>query len=723
MLSFRTELEDMLNPVVAKDIIDLERQIRLYREGKIDDEKFRSLRLVRGIYGQRQPGVQMVRIKLPYGRITPKQIRRIADISEQYASGNLHATTRQDIQIHYVKLEHTPELWAKLEQDSITTREACGNTVRNITASAEAGIDPHEPFDVSPYAHAVFEYFLRNPICQDMGRKFKIAFSSSEKDTAFTFIHDIGFIPKIKIENGEEIRGFKVLIGGGLGANPYLAKTAFEFLHEDLIIPYIESILRIFDRYGERQRRMKARFKFLLEEIGMDELVRLIEQERPALKHKVYKIDRTVPEIKLPPVTWEQEEPKDAIKYDKWLKTNVFEQKQKGFYGVYIKLTLGDMKVPLARKFADIAEKFAADDIRITINQGYLLKYVRPDALPALFNALNEVGLAEPGFDSVADITACPGTDSCALGISSSTGVAVALENVIRNEYPDLIYNNDIKIKISGCPNSCGQHGLAQIGFHGSSIKHGDRVLPAVQILLGGARLGNGEGRIAEKVIKIPSKRADTALRWLLDDYEENALEGEYYSDYYLRKGEMYFYELLKPLTDLNTLQESDYLDWGQDTKFELLKAVGECAGVVIDLVATLLYETEEKVAWADENFEAGSYADAIYHAYNIFIQGAKAMLLTKDVRVNTHIGVLRDFDTHFTKEGIFSFDGNTFEDYVLRINKFEPTREFAETYIKDAKNFLKDLHEYRKTHQENPKSSTEKVKPMRPTMKAVTTK
>src|SRR5687767_267624 len=234
MQSFRTELEDLNNPIVERDIIDLEKKIRLFRNGEIDEEKFRSLRLVRGIYGQRQSGVQMIRIKLPYGRITTKQLRRIADISDEYASSNLHATTRQDIQIHFVSLDRTPELWTKLEQDEITLREACGNTVRNITASPTAGIDPNEAFDVSPYANEMFTYFLRNPICQEMGRKFKIAFSSSEEDTAFTFIHDLGLIPKIK----DGHRGFKVVIGGGLGANPYLAQTAFEFLEEDQLIPF-----------------------------------------------------------------------------------------------------------------------------------------------------------------------------------------------------------------------------------------------------------------------------------------------------------------------------------------------------------------------------------------------------------------------------------------------------------------------------------------------------
>ena len=216
MQSFRTELE---NPVVEQDIIDLERKIRLFREGNIDEDRFRSLRLARGVYGQRQPGVQMIRIKVPFGKLTTQQLLRTADVSDKYSNGNLHLTTRQDIQLHYVRLDQAPELWAELERDQLTLREACGNTVRNITASPKAGIDPHEPFDVSPYADAMFQYFLRNPVCQEMGRKFKIAFSSSEKDSAFTFIHDIGAIPKVKMVDGQEQRGFKIMLGGGLGRN------------------------------------------------------------------------------------------------------------------------------------------------------------------------------------------------------------------------------------------------------------------------------------------------------------------------------------------------------------------------------------------------------------------------------------------------------------------------------------------------------------------------
>src|ERR1700761_798465 len=286
MQSFRTELE---NPVVEKDIIDLEAKIRAFREGKIHDEKFRSLRLARGVYGQRQPGVQMVRIKLPFVKVTFKQLLRIADVSNESASRNLHLTTRQDIQIHYVSLDRTPQLWADLEKDDVTLREACGNTVRNVTASPTAGIDPNEPFDVSPYAHATFEFFLRNPICQEMGRKFKISFSSSDEDTAFSYIHDIGVIPKINA-NGE--RGFKVLLGGGLGAQPLLAHIVEEFLPEDQLIPYIESVIRVFDRYGERNNRNKARMKFLIQKIGLAEVLRLVAEERVANKSKSFVVDR-----------------------------------------------------------------------------------------------------------------------------------------------------------------------------------------------------------------------------------------------------------------------------------------------------------------------------------------------------------------------------------------------------------------------------------------------
>ncbi len=634
-----------------------------------------------------------------FGRVTVKQLLRLADLTDEYATGNLHLTTRQDIQFHFVSLDRTPELWTLLEQDELTIREACGNTVRNITASATAGIDPAEPFDVSPYADSTFRYFLRNPVCQDLGRKFKISFSSSDQDTAFAFIHDLGFIPKVKVVDGQEVRGFKVMLAGGLGAQPYLAHLAYEFLPEDQLIPFTESVLRVFDRYGERNRRHKARLKFLLEEAGFEEFMRLVEAERIAIKVKQVDINReAVPEPAAPPpgpVT--EVAVTDEKKYQAWRKTNVFEQKQKGFYAVRVKVQLGDLSSATARLLAPVVEKYAADDMRVTINQGLLLKYVHPGYLPALFEELDRTGLAEPGFDSTADITACPGTDTCNLGISNSTAISVELERVMNEEYPDLIYNTDIKIKISGCINACGQHGLAQIGFHGSSskAKKTGAVVPALQVMLGGGRLGDGEGRIADKIIKIPSRRGPEVLRYLFNDYERHAQDGEYFNNYYDRQGKDYFYQMLKPLANLENLTPMDFIDWGQSDSFHTAIGVGECAGVQIDLIATLLFESEEKISWARETYANGAWADSIYHSYSTFVSTAKAWLLTQEINCNTQHGIISDFDKHAVQTGLVPLPGD-FKTLVMQINANEPGEAFARKYLDEATDFLKTIFSIR---------------------------
>ena len=690
MNSFRTELED---PIVQKDIVDLEKKIREFRDGKIHDEKFRSLRLARGIYGQRQPGVQMIRIKLPFGKVSFKQFLRIADISDEYASSNLHLTTRQDIQIHYVSLDRTPELWAKLEQDDITLREACGNTVRNVTASPTSGIDPNEPFDVSPYAYATFKYFLRNPICQEMGRKFKIAFSSSDADTAFTYIHDLGFIPKLILKEGKEVRGFKVLFGGGLGAQPSIAHMVNEFLPEDELIPYIESTLRVFDRYGERSNRNKARMKFLVAKLGLDEVLSLIAQERVANRIKHFNIDRNTVDLPQIPAKIELTDAPilDQLLYQRWLDTNVFEQKQPGFYGVYIKVTTGDIPTSKARKFIVAINGLVADEIRITINQGLLLKYVHKEALPVLFERLKELDFVKPGFDSVSDITTCPGTDTCNLGISNSTELARVLEDLISEEFDELIENQDIKIKISGCMNSCGQHGLAHIGFHGSSLKAVGKVVPAAQVLLGGGTVGDGVGRAADKVIKVPSKRTKDVVRVILDNYSQNKNGDELFNDFYDRFGKDHFYQLLKPLADLSTLTPDEFVDWGHEEIFETAIGVGECAGVMIDLVSTLLLEAEEKLQWSIESMEAKAYSDSIYHAYSVFISSAKALLLDKGINSSTQVGIIRDFDEQYKDSQIL--EGlESFADLVLKINKNEPSAEFARAYLGSTVDFIRKI-------------------------------
>jgi sulfite reductase (ferredoxin) len=689
MESFRTEIE---NPIVQKDIIDLERKIALFRDGKIDDERFRSLRLARGVYGQRQEGVQMIRIKLPFGKVTSDQLLRITKVSDEYSTGRLHITTRQDIQIHYVSLDRTPQLWAELEKDDVTLREACGNTVRNITASETAGIDGEEPFDVSPYAHALFQFFLRNPVCQEMGRKFKMSFSSSDKDTGLSYLHDLGFIPKIV--NGE--RGFKVMLGGGLGSQPSHAELLSEFIPVNQIIPTTEGVLRIFDRYGERAKRLKARMKFLIKDLGRDEFLRLVEEEKKALSYQTVEIDTTAfdgaipaPLLEVPKVVIE-----DAAAFEAWKKSNVIAQKQAGYVAIGIKVLLGDFYTDKARALAELVKNYAANELRFSLRQDILIRHVKEENLPFFYQELAKLDFVALGYNTISDITACPGTDTCNLGIASSTGIAVELERVLETEYPQYSNNKEITIKISGCMNACGQHNMAEIGFQGMSINSGKLVAPALQVLLGGGNLGNGNGRFSDKVIKIPSRRGPDALRFILNDFETNG-NGQSFLNYYDAKGEKYFYEFLKPLADLTNLTEADFVDWGNADNYVKAVGVGECAGVVIDLVATLILEAKDKMTFAQEAFDEGKWADAIYLAYAGFVNGAKALLLAENQKTNHHAGIIDLFDTVFIESNKIELN-STFKDLVYQIRANEPSAEFAQKYIQEGVAFFENIEKYR---------------------------
>ncbi|MFH6961504.1 HEPN domain-containing protein [Flavobacterium plurextorum] len=695
MESFRTEIE---NPVVQREIIELEKKIHLFRGGKIDDERFRSLRLARGIYGQRQEGVQMIRIKLPYGKVTSEQLVRITQVSDEYSTGRLHITTRQDIQIHYVSLDRTPELWADLAKDDITLREACGNTVRNITGSELAGVDVNEPFDVSPYAHGLFQYLLRNPICQEMGRKFKISFSSSDEDTALSYLHDLGFIPKIK--DGQ--KGFKIMFGGGLGSQPAHAELLSEFVPVNEIIPTAEGIIRIFDRYGERAKRMKARMKFLIKEMGRDVFLDLVEKEKKAIAFETYEIDTTAfdgpitePLLEVPQVTIE-----DTAAYETWKKSNVIKQKQDGYYAIGIKVLLGDFYTDKARLLAALIKNYGANELRFSLRQNIVIRNIKEENLPFFYQELAKLDFVQLGYNSTADITACPGTDTCNLGIASSTGIAEELERVLSAEYPQYLNNQEIEIKISGCMNACGQHNMSAIGFQGMSINSGKLVAPALQVLLGGGRLGNGAGRFADKVIKIPSRRGPDALRTILNDFDANA-NGEKFLNYYDLKGEKYFYEILKPFADVTNLTEADFVDWGNADNYVKAVGVGECAGVVIDLVATLLFEAKEKLILAQESFDNQKWSDAIYHAYAGFVNGAKALLLSENQKTNHHAGIVDLFDTVFVENNKIELN-STFKDLVYQINKNEPSEAFAKDYIAQAVVFFDKIETFRAQELEN---------------------
>lgn len=581
---------------------------------------------------------------------------------------------------------------AELEKDDVTLREACGNTVRNVTASETAGIDVDEPFDVSPYAHALFQYFLRNPISQEMGRKFKVSFSASDEDTGLSYMHDLGFIAKIK----DGVKGFKVMLGGGLGSQPRHADVLFEFLESDKIIPLMDGVVRVFDRYGERKSRAKARMKFLIKDVGLDGFKELLKAEQKAVPHQSYPIDaEAYPKVKIADAQPKEVEIEDQAAFEAWKSTNIIPQRQEGYVAIGIKVLLGDWYTDKARLLADLVSEYAAGEIRLSLRQNILIPYVKEELVPFFYKALSKLGFAEAGYNKALDITACPGTDTCNLGIASSTGIAEELERVIKADYPQYISNPDVVIKISGCMNACGQHNMAHIGFQGMSVRTKDKlVAPALQVLLGGSNDGNGNGRFADKVVKIPSKRGPEALRLILNDYDANG-NGQSYADYYQEKGQMYFYDFLTPLSDVTNLTAEDFIDWGNTERYEKAIGVGECAGVVIDLVATLLFESEEKIQNAVEALNQEKWAASIYYSYTSMVNSAKAILTSEKTKVNTHAGIIKDFDEKLVASGKVEL-GRSFEELALQLNKNEPTEAFAKSYLEDAQQFLKTVEAYR---------------------------
>lgn len=693
MQSFRTELE---NPVVERDLIELEKKIHAFKNGQINEERFRTLRLARGIYGQRQPGVQMIRIKLPYGQLSAGQLRRIAQVSDDYSTGKLHITTRQDIQIHHVSLDRTPQLWEELERDDITLREACGNTVRNITASAFSGIDSAEVFDVRPYAEQLFQHFLRNPVCQEMGRKIKISFSNSEQDDARAFMHDLGFIAK----TNQGKKGFKVLVGGGLGSQSRQADVYADFLEVSEIQAHSEAILRVFDRLGERNNRMKARLKFLLKDIGFAAFYQEVQQELTAVSpSRVESEHHTHDPIVLEKIPENKRGLESDPLYQQWLTQQVFMQKQKGFFAVGVKVNLGDFNSEQARSLANWVERYTGNELTLTTEQNLIVRHVPRAHLPALFEFLQEWSLSALGYARTNDITACPGTDTCNLGIANSTQLSIALQNHIEENYPSLTQNKKVDIKISGCMNSCGQHMIANIGFQGMSINTKDkRVAPAVQVLLGGGNLGSGEGRFADKVIKIPSKRAVRALELILSNFEASGENS--FLKFYDQKGSKFFYDLLKPLSEIDELHANDFIDWGHDQDYQKAIGVGECAGVVIDLVSTLLVEAEEKLQWAKETLSEGRYQDALYHSNNAMVGIAKALLLAEGKKTNSHQVILDDFEQEFihTERLLLPY---SWKENRERFKTTIASKTWAENYFNQALILFEQAQKWRK-HENN---------------------
>ena len=684
MQSFISEIED---PIVQRDILELNKKILLFREGQIDEERFRSLRLARGVYGQRQPGVQMIRIKVPLGLLTFGQFRGILDICDRYSTGKYHITTRQDIQIHHVRLEDSPALWAELESHDVTLREACGNTVRNITASPLAGLDPKEPFNVLPWADAMWRYFLRNPVCQEMGRKFKIAFSNTEEDSAMAVMHDLGVIPAL---NSEGRPGFKMLIAGGLGAQPAQADVLFDWVPTDELIPWTEALLRIFDREGERTKRHKARFKFLYQQRGRTALLEALRQERRAVTGPFPEIDHD--EIIAPSRASIHDEVAPEG-HDRWRQNHVYAQRQKGRFAVGIRVPLGDETTHRTRQLLQALEPLTEGELRLTQSQNILLPHIREENLCAIHRVLKTLGWDALGFESGVDVTACPGTDTCNLAIANSTHLATELEHLLEEEFPHVIQDRSFSVKISGCMNACGQHTMASVGLHGSSIRKDGVVIPAMQILVGGGRRQDGSWRFGKKVIKLPTRRIPEAIRMLLIDHESHQRPHETFADHVESMGDRYFYNLLLPLADVQHAEDHALrIDWGSDTPFVPEIGVGECAGVVIDLVSTLLLEAHEKFEAAEGALSTESWGHAVYHTYAAYIAGAKAVLIQRDLPTNSYADIMAAFDEQVVATGEITLPAGSFTAQTLSYLGGGNRPEFARAFADDCRVFLGDL-------------------------------
>ena len=555
---------------------------RFWRK-QISEQEFQRFRLQHGVYGQRQEGVQMVRIKIPWGGLTAEQLEALADLAQRTPRRIGHVTTRQNVQFHFVKLGEATEFLRHLETVGLTTREACGNTVRNVTAGACSGVCPQEVFDVTPYAEAVARFLLRNPMNQNLPRKFKIAFSGCPDDEGITAIHDIGGRAVLHQENGLSHRGFRLIVAGGLGPVPHHAQVLEEFTPADELLATVGAIVRVFDRFGNRENRSRARMKFVLQEFGVEKFRQLVFKERTGLKStmggKFPAIDirdEGPPAPRSAPVAFpDLEDPA----YQLWRRSNVRPQKQPGYVMVTVRLELGDFTPLQLRLLAFCAREFGDGTVRTTNQQNFLLRWISEEALVPLYRVLRRAELARSGADRLIDVTACPGADTCQLGITSSRGLALAIGRMVEEKHPDLAEEVGGRIKISGCPNSCGQHHIATIGFYGGSKKFGGRQAPTYQMFLGGV-WGDSTARFGQPTLRLPAKNIPNAIDRLLEIYKANRTNGESLFPFLERFGPKQMVQNLAEFTEIPSYEEAPdgFQDWGEEKAFELKTGVGECA-------------------------------------------------------------------------------------------------------------------------------------------------
>ncbi|MEE2672888.1 MAG: nitrite/sulfite reductase [Myxococcota bacterium] len=730
--SWKELLQADMDPAWADEIDIFEGQVELRKQGKIDEKVFAETRLRRGVYGQRYDNGQradgvavrqlafpdvptkgpetvwdapgMCRIKIPFGGVTPEQLEVLADCAEEYSDGILHVTTRQDYQLHFVHIEDTPDMMRRLAAVEITTREACGNSVRNVTACPRAGVCHSETFDVSPYAKATMLFLLGHPDVQDFGRKMKPAFSGCEHEACgLVQMHDVGYVARI--EDGK--RGFKFVVGGGLGPVPRQAKTLYEFIPEEELLPATQAVCRVFARLGEKNNRGRARIKFLVAKLGIEEFRRLVDEERGELPHDdrwtefLQEMPRTQGDAAREPARLPPEADRSAG-FDEWYATNVYRQRQEGYALVSINLPLGDITAGQTRSLIDIARNYVGDNIRTTVEQNMVLRYVREEDLPALYDELVAAGLGSPGASTIVDVNACPGTDTCKLGLAASRGLAGELRRRLTAKSASLDEAvKGLRINISGCFNSCGQHHIADIGFYGNSRKVAKRTVPHFQVILGGQWTENGAA-YGLAVGSVPSKAAPEVVDALSDAYAEGREKSETFQSWIGRLGKREVRSIIQPFMKVPDYEDdkSFYTDWGDAREFTIGDlGVGECAGEVVSLFGIEVVKAESQAFDAQCALDDEQFIEAEDLAYKAMLSAARSLIRTEYIDVTEDPDdVIANFETRFMQSERFfdKYARDKFGRYLLRRHAEGPGRgdlDDAKARVEEALLFLEAAH------------------------------
>ena len=592
-------------PFMDEEVVRLEEESANFESGELDNAVFTPFRLRQGVYGQRQPDVQMIRVKIPGGILTPEAMEGLGEVSDKYAPlGKGHITTRENVQFHHIPLAECPEVLRLLGATGLTTREACGNTVRNVVGSPYAGVDPEEVFDPTPYLAAYVRFGVRHPITQSFPRKFKSAFTGTDaRDHVSAAIQDLTYVSQIRVVDGVEQRGFKVFCGGGTSIMPRLAKPLYEFVSTDDYLRVALAIWTVFNNADMlRKNRMMARLKVLIDRIGLDEFRDMVDAELenigpidPAPYMEIDELLRETPPV-APAPNGNSSIPSPSGggsgrgQFHKWRETNVEAQRQEGYYSVMVKPERGNLDGPQFRAIAGIMRRYTGGRARATQEQNLVLRYVPEGYLHNVWEELDRIGLAEADARAITNVVSCPGTDSCKLGITSSMGLAKALRDEMDEWGGDLLDDQgvkDIRIKMSGCPNGCGLHHIANIGFHGAALKGPDgQQVPAYELFLGGNYGDNRveDSRIGARIprVKVPAKAAPSVLKTIVTYYKSNrADESEKFNQFLERVG-------LEELTEVAIAAEESaqaaapgsdmYVDWERTNLYKLERGEGECA-------------------------------------------------------------------------------------------------------------------------------------------------